>query len=343
MATGQTAQALFPWLIPLGNGHITQYYGQNGERGIDIGTRFHTRITAVADGIVLGAGYYIGGGVVSIGYDKTRSIYYQHLDTIQVGIGQRVSQGDVIGLSGGQLSGGAHPSSPAVSSGPHTEIGINGPWGGIWHPLGPNQNPLPLLQAIVANPALGRTGAGAPQQPPSPVPGQPQSDTTGGNQSGQQSGTPSLLATVTAFDVASLASVYTGAAEYTHKTVSHINGFDGLALALDYAEQLHAPNLLNPVGSVLADAKAICLRAGLVCIGLILVILVLVRLSKSDAVSDATTSASNALGPGLRQLWDDSPQAGAPGGAGAGGGIAAEAGGVVEEAAAVAPTAALAL
>ena len=142
---------------------ISQKFGVNGETGIDIGThgKIDVPVYAVTAGKVIGAGYYGGGGVVSEqsninygGINGPASIYYQHLDEVLAKVGEVVSPGQLIGLSGGQLSGGHHPSSRLYSTGPHIEIGINAPYGkanqSIWSPLGPNVNPLGFFQALAS-------------------------------------------------------------------------------------------------------------------------------------------------------------------------------------------------
>jgi hypothetical protein len=142
---------------------VSQKFGVNGETGIDIGThgKIDLPVYAVTAGKVIGAGYYGGGGVVSeqsninyAGINGPASIYYQHLDQVLAKVGEIVSPGQLIGLSGGQLSGGHHPSSSQFSNGPHIEIGINAPYGkanqSIWSPLGPNVNPLAFFQALAS-------------------------------------------------------------------------------------------------------------------------------------------------------------------------------------------------
>lgn len=152
------------WLDP-----ITQAFNPPVEPGEDIGTPFHTPITALAPGRVSsvsrgGFGERVditlasGGGIVE---------YYQHLDQIAPGlnVGSQVTAGQLLGLSGGQLSGGANPNSPLNSTGPHIEFGIIGPRG------------------IALNPA--QTVAAGPDAPPGigsagPPPGAPGSNAQAG-------------------------------------------------------------------------------------------------------------------------------------------------------------------
>lgn len=113
-------------------------YGGSVEKGVDIGTPFHTPITALYGGKVTDASYHGWGGQVGIlanvpGHGSVIE-YFQHLDSIDpsISVGANILPGTVLGLSGGQLSGGLHPNNPQYSSGPHTEFGFNAPWiGGI--------------------------------------------------------------------------------------------------------------------------------------------------------------------------------------------------------------------
>lgn len=119
MATSTTQQ---PWWT-FG---ITQRHGQNGEQGVDIGTPFHTPLVNVFGGFVQSASYGPWGGDVKIaiagapGYTEE----FLHPDQLLVQVGQYVSPGQIIGLSGGQNVGGSHPASTRFSSGPHTEFDI---------------------------------------------------------------------------------------------------------------------------------------------------------------------------------------------------------------------------
>lgn len=170
------AARTWPWLIA-GLQNITQTWGQNGETGVDLGLPLDTPITSLTTGRVRGMGYYGGGGVVAVGsyvMGRMRSVYYQHLDLIAPGltVGSVVSPGKVIGWSGGQLSGGHHPSTPQFSSGPHLEVGLDAPYGGMWAPLGANVDPLPWLEAIAqGNPGIGSVAAGVGNQLGGHVPG----------------------------------------------------------------------------------------------------------------------------------------------------------------------------
>lgn len=160
------AARLWPWLIT-GLQDVTQTWGQNGETGVDLGLELDTPITSLTAGRVSGAGYYGGGGVVSVHsvvMGRVRSVYYQHLDLISpgIGVGSLVVPGQLIGWSGGQLSGGHHPSTPRFSSGPHLEVGLDAPYGGMWAPVGPNVDPLPWLLSLAEKGSPGGVGGVIP-------------------------------------------------------------------------------------------------------------------------------------------------------------------------------------
>jgi hypothetical protein len=152
--------------------HITKRFmggwSGSGENGVDVGMPQGTPVYALTGGAVVGHGYYGGGGVVSIQEAPGRVWYYQHLDLnepgIESGATKQVAPGQLVGWSGGQLSGGNHPSSEKFSGGPHIEVGINAPWGGIWGPKdskGPNIDPWPSIAAIGQAGSASTTGTPA--------------------------------------------------------------------------------------------------------------------------------------------------------------------------------------
>lgn len=154
MATATLGATLDSWLA-----NVTQTFGQNGEHGVDVGLPYGTPVYAPTGGTVLSAGYDPQiGGVVSWqapitygGINGPASLYLQHLSTVLVSAGQRISAGQLVGYSGGQLGYGNHPNTPNVSTGPHIEFGINSPAQGgvnLWRAQGPNVNPLGFLQAL---------------------------------------------------------------------------------------------------------------------------------------------------------------------------------------------------
>lgn len=135
---------------PLTHGYIPQYQGPGTDTphyAVDLGTPFHTPITSLVSGKVTQADYAVwsgkpGGGEVFVQPDSGGpQIYEYHLDQLNVRAGQHVNVGDLLGLSGGQNSGGSHPTDPMWSSGPHTHVGyfqkyVTTPAGG--RPYGPD-------------------------------------------------------------------------------------------------------------------------------------------------------------------------------------------------------------
>lgn len=68
-----------------------------------------------------------------------------HFDTLNVQPGDVVTQGSVIGTSGGQRSGGHWPSEPRYSTGPHIGVGVRSYSG-----FTPAWNPLTLLRNLLS-------------------------------------------------------------------------------------------------------------------------------------------------------------------------------------------------
>lgn len=154
MAGNARAQAN-SWLA-----NITQYWGEHGEKGFDVGLPYQTPVYAPVGGLVeqVGVDPCIGG-VMSwavplknySGLNGTQSFYLQHMSQTMVQPGQYLNPGDFVGYSGGQLGYGNNPSQKACSSGPHIEFGINSPPQGaknFWQARGPNVNPLAFMQAV---------------------------------------------------------------------------------------------------------------------------------------------------------------------------------------------------
>ena len=144
------------------------------EYGTDFAVPYGTPVPALWGGTVLEAKRTqwssnpsdSSGGIVSIlsnipGIGQ-RVYYTLHLDSLASGItpGATVSPGQIIGLSGGQTSGGNWPASTTYSSGPHIEIGFNAPFA-IAGP-GKNQDPFPFIKQ-----ALGSAPSSNPSTPPS--------------------------------------------------------------------------------------------------------------------------------------------------------------------------------
>jgi hypothetical protein len=148
---------------------ITQPYAPPREFGEDLGTPQGTPITSLVSGRLVGAGFYAGGGVVTVRTSlngRLADLYVQHLDRIvnvklcQYGNcgHQYVFRGELLGYSGGDCSwhygpgfGKFNPCASGLSTGPHTEVGINPPWYGLWGPIphpGPNYNPYRTVLAL---------------------------------------------------------------------------------------------------------------------------------------------------------------------------------------------------
>ena len=117
----------FIWPLP-GYGEITTYFGgtQNlggyitsGHSGIDVRAPKGTPILAAHDGAVKSTtGHWTYGNVVMLDNGDGVTTVYAHMSSIAVGVGQQVSQGDVIGYVG----------STGNSTGNHLhwEVQING-------------------------------------------------------------------------------------------------------------------------------------------------------------------------------------------------------------------------
>jgi|SRR5882724_1074328 len=155
---------------PITHGFITSYSGGDTPHyAVDLGTPFHTPLTALWAGTVKQADYATwggspGGGEVFIQPDAGGDQYYlYHLDEIDVRPGQHLAQGQLIGLSGGQNVGGEHPVSPNWSSGPHTHLGffekyVSTPAGD--RPYGPD------ITSSLASGMFGGSGTGSVNGPP---------------------------------------------------------------------------------------------------------------------------------------------------------------------------------
>jgi hypothetical protein len=107
---------------------VTQAHGVNAETGVDLGTPFHTPLTALLPGVVqqvlCDVGWRCEVDIATSWQGQPAVEAFEHVDVPLVRPGQSVAVGQEIGLSGGQLAGGANPDSPAYSSGPHTEFNV---------------------------------------------------------------------------------------------------------------------------------------------------------------------------------------------------------------------------
>jgi len=116
------------WPIP-GVTYVSQHYGNNGHKGIDIAGSYGTPIVAAESGqVIMGNNYDSWGDswgyYVLIYHNGTYTTRYAHLSSLAVSTGQYVSRGTVIGYEG----------STGNSTGPHLhfEVYENGyrvdPW-----------------------------------------------------------------------------------------------------------------------------------------------------------------------------------------------------------------------
>ncbi len=116
------------YVKPISGGRLSSRFGRRSaptagastyHKGVDWATPVGTPVYASSGGTVAKAGWGSGYGyVVYINHPDGRQTRYAHLSKVQVSVGQTVSQGDRIALSG----------NTGVSSGPHVhfEILING-------------------------------------------------------------------------------------------------------------------------------------------------------------------------------------------------------------------------
>lgn len=116
------------YIKPISGGRLSSSFGRRNSptkgastyhKGIDWATPVGTAVMASASGTVARAGWGSGYGyVVYINHADGRQTRYGHLSKVLVSVGQTVSQGDKIALSG----------NTGISSGPHVhfEILING-------------------------------------------------------------------------------------------------------------------------------------------------------------------------------------------------------------------------
>ena len=139
------------------HGYIPSYSGTGTPHyAVDVATPMHSEIGALWGGTVTSMGYQPWGGEIFIKMNNGTTYYMYHLDNIYVKRGQRVQQGDVLGLSGGAntLQRNQYPSAqrlndPRYSTGPHTHIGFFERWTSTPNgtiPYGPDITPY--IQAL---------------------------------------------------------------------------------------------------------------------------------------------------------------------------------------------------
>lgn len=130
------------------NGSITP-----GEGGVDLNAPIGTPVYALADGVIVGAGYWndIGHGVITTRVNVPgagpQDLYYQHI-VLNPAITQCTGASCNATVKKGQQIG-------TVGQYGETEMGFNAQWGGIWgdnHPAAWAVDPRPMLAALMGGP-----------------------------------------------------------------------------------------------------------------------------------------------------------------------------------------------
>ena len=117
-----------------GNADVQSFWGADRDggarthEGVDIFAPRGTPLIAVTDGIIVRSGEYGRGGKQVWIRDGLfgNSIYYAHLDSINVSMGQQVDKGDTIGFVGN--TGNAAATSPHLHFGIYTNRGAVDPY-----------------------------------------------------------------------------------------------------------------------------------------------------------------------------------------------------------------------
>lgn len=121
---GATTGGRYRWPLPV-SGRITSTFGyrnsptagaSSNHKGIDIAVPQGTSVVAAAGGTVVTASYHgAAGNFIMLSHGNGTYTVYMHLSSIKVSVGQKVNQGQLIGLSG----------NTGVSTGPHLHFGVN--------------------------------------------------------------------------------------------------------------------------------------------------------------------------------------------------------------------------
>jgi len=140
-------------ILPIDEKNLKGYGYRNGQwtfygvrhRGDDFVCNVGTPVKAVADGQVVKSGWdgSMSGNVVKIRHNSQIYSYNAHLSRIMVGIGQYVSEGEIIALSGGKSGGYGS----GISTGPHLHfhIQIANKYDSIYNYLKPPMNIIDKL------------------------------------------------------------------------------------------------------------------------------------------------------------------------------------------------------
>ncbi len=159
------------WNYPITHGYLTNYAGPGTDTphfAVDLGMPQDTPVTAIKSGTVEQADYATwsgqpGGGEVFIKPDDgSPEYYFYHFDQNKVAAGQHVTAGQLVGLSGGQNSGGSHPVSSMWSTGPHLHLGYftgfkSTPAGS--RPAGPDITPTIQAMRVGGIPSMSNSAA----------------------------------------------------------------------------------------------------------------------------------------------------------------------------------------
>jgi murein DD-endopeptidase MepM/ murein hydrolase activator NlpD len=213
-----------PWYsYPITHGYITSYQGPGTDTphyALDIGAPMDTPVSFLQPGRIVKADYAPWGGEIfeqpSAGGPEE---YFYHLDQIRASVGQQVSAGQVVGLSGGQTSGGAHPTAPQYSTGPHIHFGEFEKYVPT-----PDHGEIPYGPAPDALIAAANAGA---------------IDTSG-----------SGAATATLSDTGGTEQAPVPLSQQVNELLSEFPGFAGIAIALDDVERFPGVIWYNPGTSV---------------------------------------------------------------------------------------------
>jgi murein DD-endopeptidase MepM/ murein hydrolase activator NlpD len=116
-ASGTRATGSFIWPA---TGALTTYFGDNpayygpgGHNGLDIANSLGTPLLAADGGVVIFAGWQGGlGNAIAIDHENGFVTWYGHANSLAVGAGQRVAQGQVVAYMG----------STGNSTGPHVHF-----------------------------------------------------------------------------------------------------------------------------------------------------------------------------------------------------------------------------
>ena len=118
--------------------------GGRRHEGVDIRASRGTPVVAAANGFITNVGTNrLGGNVISLSPSGLNiSLYYAHLDSQLVSVGQRVKKGDTLGTVGNTGN--------AITTAPHLHFGIYAGWSGATDPLvyiNDREEKLPQLPA----------------------------------------------------------------------------------------------------------------------------------------------------------------------------------------------------